>query len=116
MSLYRRNGSPMWYMNVRVKGQRINKSTGQTDKRLAMKVKAETLENLKSESYGMVWLIWLQDDKENSVLDAVFSSKKKVKEHLDLLDGRFPYRIERWGIDEPRSNASFTDDDYWLLD
>lgn len=38
MSLYRRGNNPVWYMNIIIGDERINKSTGKTNKKEAQMV------------------------------------------------------------------------------
>lgn len=49
MSLYRRGNNPVWYMNIIIGDERINKSTGKTNKKEAQMVEALERHNLLQE-------------------------------------------------------------------
>lgn len=52
MGLYLRSGSPYYWYNFHREGQKVNKSTGVTDKKLAQKIFEKALNDFNSEKLG----------------------------------------------------------------
>lgn len=87
MSLYRRAGSPHWWMSISIPGRpRFRGSTGETDERKARLVEAETWQQLKAgKTPADGWRIrdcfgayWEEHAQHKAVSDQIFT-------HLELL-------------------------------
>lgn len=92
MRLYQRPGSPYWWLDVTVKGQRYRGSTGEAGKRAARVAADRITDQLKQKlkRAGEVWTIgeavtrWWEDHAQNlRSADAIWSNIENIDRCLD---------------------------------
>ena len=107
MPIYRRKNSPYWWVRLSVRGQKIRRSTGTTDREEAQafeaRLKAESLEDLPIRRAGYTWdqaaLRFVEDHQQKRSLDTDLTLMRWLQPHLS---GKLLMDIDRDEIDRIR--------------